>query len=67
MPAMLVALRAVVASQKPIVTTCRDIDLVQASGLGAKRASTITAEVFEMQDDPPRVFKIARKVVFGSR
>jgi hypothetical protein len=64
---MLVAVGAVIASQKPIEAAGRDIDLMQAPGLGAKRSPAITAEVLEMQHDPPRVVKIACKVVFGSR
>ena len=56
---MLVAFRAVIASQKPIGAAGRDIDLMQAPGLGAKRSPAITAEVLEMQHDPPRVIKIA--------
>ena len=58
---MLVAVRAVIASQKPIVAAGRDIDLMQTPGVGAKRTPAITAEVLEMQHDPPWMLKIARK------
>ena len=64
---MLVPVGAVIASQKPKGAPGRDVDLVQTPGLGAKRAPAITTEVLEMQHDPPRIFKIAREIVFGSR
>ena len=62
----LLARRAVVAFQKPIAATCEDIDLLQTTGLGAER-SPITSEMFEVQYDPPRIFKVASKGTLGLR
>jgi hypothetical protein len=66
-PAMLVAVRTVKASQQPMGTAGRDIDLMQTPSLGAKRTAAIATEVLEMQHDPPRMFKVAGKAVFSLR
>ena len=63
----LVAFRSVKASQQPIVAAGRHIDLMQTAGLGAKRTAASATQVLEVQHDPPRIFKVARKTVFGFR
>ena len=62
----LLARRAVVTFQKAIVAACEHIDLLQTTGLGAER-SPITSEMFEVQYDPPGIFKVASKGTLGLR
>ena len=60
---MLVALRAVIASQKPVTTAHQEVLLVQTSGRIAHRLIVATMGMFEMQLDALRVVEKRSEIV----
>jgi hypothetical protein len=57
-----VVVAAVVAPNEPVMPTCRDVFLPEATGAPAKLCLLITMQIFEVQLDPPSIVEIRCKV-----